>query len=179
MSCMPAPRPKSPRKLEGSQPPYVCNIFYCFPAKFIIFAQVSVYFVYLHWHKLQAEGQGPRIRRHQADAGMGPFCWGISISRLHCKLCWSAWSEYFSPVSSENCTWMFSPRSIHVSLNMTPSLGPRHDAHLATLSLVWVLWSALNMHLCRGMGLATFRKAKSSFYEIKLFHNDLFSPLGI
>ena len=30
-------------------------------------------------------------------------------------------------------------RSIHMSPNMTPSLGPRHDAHLATLSLVWVL----------------------------------------
>ena len=110
MSCMPTPRSKSPGQLEGSQPPYVCNFFSCFSAKIlIVFFQVSLYFVPLHWCKLQAKGQGPRIRRCWADARMGPFHWGVSVSRLYCELRWSAWSEYFLPFLSKIVTWIFSP----------------------------------------------------------------------
>jgi len=101
MSCVPTPRSKSPGQLEGSRCPYVCDFFSCFSVKIlIVFFQVSLYFISLCRCKLQAKGQGPRIRGCWADARMGPFRRGVGISRLHRELRWSAGSNYFLPFLS-------------------------------------------------------------------------------
>ena len=67
---MPAPRPKSPRKLEGSWPPYVCNILYCSPVKFLIFTQILYISIDANF-KLKGKDQG--LEDVELMLGWGPF----------------------------------------------------------------------------------------------------------
>ena len=75
--------------------PFMCVEFFLLsPCILRVSIHVPLYFVHLSWCQLQAEGKGVRVRGSWVNAWVGSFCQGITVSRFHCKLHWSAWSGY-------------------------------------------------------------------------------------